>query len=176
MPTTTNKDEHLIQPPQPGRNMHGWGADLSPADRPAVPKEKPSTVTTPRGVMPTRQVPTMRIHKSTEHPDLPPVFGTSCPPRGLSGKLRDVAYTFSEGQMTHWLTLMLADRVDVVEGLIEDLRHGKVPNLIRERGTDAVLTHESEDRFLKQKTVIYTAATIGVVAVALVALQQRRRR
>jgi hypothetical protein len=155
--------------------MHGWGADLDPADRPAVPKEKPSKVTTPRGEMPVRQVPRIRVHKSTEHPDLPPVFGTSCPPHGLSGRLRDFAYQFSEGQMTHWLTLMLADRVDVVEGLISDLGHGKVPNLPRERGTTAMLTHRSDDRLLRRKTVLYTGATLAVLGVALVALRQQRR-
>ncbi len=81
-------------------------------------------------------VPDTRVgsHKSTEHARLPPVFGTSCPPVGLRGKLRDVAYRYSEGRFARWLTLMLADRVDVVEDLFKDLLHLQVPNLPREMG------------------------------------------
>ena len=174
MPTTTNRDEHMIQPAVSGRTMHGWGADKDPANRPAVPKEKPSTVTTPRGVMPERQPVRMKVFKSTEHPDLPPVFGTSCPPRGLSGKLREIAYQWSEGRMSHWLTLMLADRVDVVEGLLDDVAHGKVPNLVRERGTHAAITHRTSDKLLRQKTMIYTRVAIGIVVIGLAAARQRR--
>jgi hypothetical protein len=43
----------------------------------------------------TQQVPKIKIHKSTEHGQLTPVFGTSCPPHGLSGMIRDFGYKFS---------------------------------------------------------------------------------
>ncbi len=44
-----------------------------------------------------------------------PVFGTAQPLHGLSGALRRVAYALPEHQGRHWLLLMVADRVDVVE-------------------------------------------------------------
>ncbi|HEX2120860.1 MAG TPA: hypothetical protein VHL59_04390 [Thermoanaerobaculia bacterium] len=118
-------------PKRPNRPVQGWGADLDPADRPAVPKERPSDVKSPRGRVGHRQVPNVKIHRSIEHPDLTPVFGTTCPPKGLSGKLRDFAYQYSEGRQLHWLTLMLADRVDVVEGMLEDLGRGRAPYVVR---------------------------------------------
>ena len=43
------------------------------------------------------------------------VFGTSCPPRLLSGTLRRLAYKIPEHRAEHWMTLLLADRVDVWE-------------------------------------------------------------
>jgi hypothetical protein len=51
--------------------------------------------------------------RSNEHKFLTPVFGTSCPRRGLSGVMRKYAYRrFSEARAAHWLLLMAADRVD----------------------------------------------------------------
>lgn len=47
---------------------------------------------------------------------LTPVFGTACPPKGLSGALRRHAYArYSEGWPAHWLILIAADRVDTIE-------------------------------------------------------------
>lgn len=107
--------------------IEGWGADLDPANRPAVPMEKPSEVLTARGKVPERQVAKVKIYRSVEYPDLTPVFGTSCPPSGLSGKLRGIAYRYSEGQLAHWLTLLAADRVNVIEGVLDDLVKGRYP-------------------------------------------------
>lgn len=47
--------------------------------------------------------------------ELTPVFGTSVPPRGLSGLMRKSAYDIPEHYTTHWLLLLAADRVDVLE-------------------------------------------------------------
>jgi len=44
-----------------------------------------------------------------------PVFGTAQPPRGISGALRRAAYRLPEYRAGHWLLLIAADRVDVVE-------------------------------------------------------------
>ena len=88
-----------------------------------------------------QQVPKVKIHKSTEHARLTPVFGTSCPPRGLSGLLRDYAYTLSEGRLSRWMTLMLADRVNVVEDALEDLSKLHVPNLPKEMGLKSELLY-----------------------------------
>ena len=59
---------------------------------------------------------------STERGGVTPVFGTSVPPSGLSGMLRRRAFRRSENDVRHWMMLLLADRVNVVEGLLEDLR------------------------------------------------------
>src|SRR3954466_1329519 len=113
----------------------GWGSDLEPARRPGVPRDKAPKIG-PETLYPPipRQVPRVKIHKSTEHGRLTPVFGTSCPPSGLSGRMRDFAYHYSEGKFAHWLLLMAADRVNVMEALVSDLAHLRVPNVVKEMG------------------------------------------
>ena len=101
----------------------GWGADLDPANRPAVPMER----TPPRleGVhwdVPEQQPVRVEILHSTERPGITPVFGTAVPPSGLSGVIRRRAFRRSENDLRHWLLLLAADRVNVVEGLLEDLQ------------------------------------------------------
>jgi len=115
-----------LQDPSMGRGpdpatILGWGADLDPADRPAVPKERmpPRLENIPA---PGQQESDVLVLHSTERPGITPVFGTSVPPSGLSGVLRKRAFRRSENDIRHWLTLMLADRVNVVEGLFADLR------------------------------------------------------
>lgn len=44
-----------------------------------------------------------------------PVFGTAQPPRGVSGALRRRAYALPEHHVSHWLWLLLADRIDLLE-------------------------------------------------------------
>src|SRR5205085_11253973 len=105
----------------------GWGADLDPANRPAVPKENlvPPATNGAHWEFPERQVPKYDREKSTEHKFLTPVFGTSCPLKGLSGVIRRFAYTYSEGRAAHWLLLVLGDRVDVVESLVTSALRGR---------------------------------------------------
>ena len=148
----------------------GWGSDLDPAKRPGVPRDKAPDI----GVeflypdLP-EQVPPFKIHKSTEHARLTPVFGTSCPPKGLSGRLRDFGYRFSEGRLARWLTLMFADRVDMVEGVMCDLARLHVPNVPKEIGLKSELTHNRE-AFTKK------AAIAGVCLAALIVIVRSRRR
>jgi hypothetical protein len=47
-----------------------------------------------------------------------PVFGTAQPPRGLSGRLRAAAYAIPDHFARHWMLLILADRVDVLESRV----------------------------------------------------------
>jgi len=100
-----------------------WGVDLDPAKRPAVPMER----TPPRleGVhwdRPAQQPQTVEVLHSIERPGLTPVFGTSAPPRGLSGWIRRRAFRHSESDLRHWMLLLMADRVNVGEGLLDDVR------------------------------------------------------
>src|SRR4051794_1377892 len=104
-------------------NVVGWGADLDPYFRPGVPREKnDESVTDFRErseyeLIP-REIPKVEILVSTEHKRITPIFGTACPPHGLSGMLRRFAFKYSEGKKSHWLILLLADRVDVVESAL----------------------------------------------------------
>jgi hypothetical protein len=115
--------------------IKGWGSDLDPRTRPGVPRDKAPELGV-EALYPAiePQVPTVKIHKSTEHGRLTPVFGTSCPPAGLSGALRDAGYKFSEGRLARWLTLLLADRVNVAEDFLGHLAQGRVPNIPKEMG------------------------------------------
>jgi hypothetical protein len=51
-----------------------------------------------------------------------PVFSTALPPRGLSGALRRLAHRVPDHRATHWLILLLADRIDAVESLFSPPR------------------------------------------------------
>ena len=95
----------------------GWGADLDPADRPSVPRERfDPALSGAHWEHPERQPEKWPRERSVEHTQLPPVFGTTCPPKGLSGVIRKHSYAkYSEGQSAHWLLLLLADRVDTFE-------------------------------------------------------------
>lgn len=103
----------------------GWGADLDRRKRPAVPMEQAPREDDAHWDVPEAQVPTVEILHSIERPGLTPVFGTACPPKGLSGKLRRIAFRRSESDVRHWMMLLMADRVDVVESMFDDARKSK---------------------------------------------------
>jgi hypothetical protein len=150
-------------------DIPGWGSDLDPSVRPGVPRDKAPQLGAEHLYPPIeQQVALVKIHKSTEHARLTPVFGTSCPPAGLSGRIRDFAYRFSEGRLTRWIALMFADRVNVVEDLVRDVAHLRVPNLPREMGWRAELRYN-------RAGFIRKAAVAGVIIGALVALSRARR-
>ena len=117
-------------------HIKGWGADADPRNEPTYPMKKYTGDDHKRlnYERPTQQVPEVEILHSNERPSLPAVFGTSTPPSGLSGDIRRFAFRFSEGQWSHWLSLILADRVNVIEGIIDDLKNGHIPNIFAERG------------------------------------------
>jgi hypothetical protein len=114
----------------------GWGADLDPADRPAVPRERfDPGASGAHWDFPERQEERWPRERSIEHKFLTPVFGTACPPKGLSGVLRKVAYArYSEGRAAHWLTLLAADRVDAVESHLRSFATLHPDNPVTETG------------------------------------------
>lgn len=94
-----------------------YGSDLPGSERPGVPMEtesRPLTATV-HWREPERQPPNRRVTKRRELAQLTPVFSSALPPRGISGMLRRAAYRIPETHAQHFLTLMLADRVDVLE-------------------------------------------------------------
>ena len=153
-------------------HIPGWGADVDMADRPGVPMERtPPRLPNLHWETPSAQRPRAhhRIHHSTERPGLTPVFGTSVAPSGLSGKMRDVAFRYSENDLRHWLILLAADRVNVGEGLLSDLAHGHVPNIFAEMGL------ASEWRYNRKNFIRKTVVTTAVLGTVYYLMRRRRR-
>jgi hypothetical protein len=122
------------------RRIPGWGVDLDYRNRPAVPMEDfDPGATGAHWDVPERQPEKWPREMSPEHGMLPPVFGTTCPPRGISGAIRKYAYTLSEGRTSHWMLLMLADRIDVMESRVEGVMEGRPDNVLGETGIMAEL-------------------------------------
>jgi hypothetical protein len=119
--------------------IKGWGVDADPKNDPTYPMKhrNDGEHVGYSWERPPQQPITTEILHSIERPDVTSVFGTSTPPSGLSGSIRRFAFGYSESSYGHWLPLMLADRVSVVEGVLGDLRHGHVPNVFAELGWKA---------------------------------------
>lgn len=114
----------------------GWGVDLDPKNRPSVPREQfDPNFSGAHWDLPERQPEKWPRERSIEHKFLTPVFGTSCPPKGVSGMMRKYAYKrFSEGRAAHWLILMAADRVDALGSHLRSFLSTRPDNPITETG------------------------------------------
>src|SRR6476620_8790331 len=124
-------------------HIKGWGIDNDPEDEPNYPIKNYTgdDHNRIRWRRPTLQRVDVELLKSTERPVPSAVFGSPNPPRGLSGMIRRYAYKHSENEFKHWLPLLLADRVDVIEGMIEDVVKLKLPRVVKERGWYALAKH-----------------------------------
>lgn len=123
----------------------GWGVDLDPADRPSVPKlQFDPDLNGAHWEFPERQPEREPRERSIEHAFLTPVFGTACPPRGVSGGLRRYAYRrFSEARAAHWLLLIAADRVDALGSRLGSLLTLHPDDPVRETGVLSELSGTS---------------------------------
>lgn len=144
--------------------VKGWGIDADPQNDPTYPmrirqNETEKGYTWER---PDQQPETVEVLHSNERPNLSAVFGTSTPPAGLSGMIRRGAFNYSENSYAHWLPLMLADRIGMVEGVVSDLAHGHVPNVFGELGLKAEWKHNRANLITK----IAVGALVASVAVA----------
>ena len=121
----------------------GWGADLDPKDRPSVPKlQSPHDGTGAHWDFPERQPEDRPRERSVEHEFLTPVFGTTCPPKGLSGVLRRASYRrYSEGRAAHWLLLLAADRVDAWESHLRSFAGLRPDNPLTQSGVLSEFSH-----------------------------------
>jgi len=122
----------------------GWGADLDPADRPSVPRERFDPASTgAHWDYPDQQPETWPRERSIEHQHLTPVFGTSSPPKGVSGVMRRYAYRrFSEARAAHWLILIAADRVDAIASHLRSFMTLHPDNPITQTGVLSEFTHK----------------------------------
>lgn len=132
-------DQQPVQQRSPAelrQTIPGWGSDLPRSRRPGVPKEAaPPLPTGAHWNQPEQQRTDVKIYHSIERPGITQVFGTTLPPKGLSGKIRDVAYQLGENLASRWMLLLLADRVDVIESAVGEMLHGRVlMHPIRDRG------------------------------------------
>ena len=152
-------------------DMPGWGYDADPKNNPTYPMKKYTGADHERihYEKPPQQPVTVEILKSIERPEISRVFGTSTPPSGLSGAIRRFAFKYSESTYAHWFPLVVADRVNVVEGIIDDLKNGIVPNIIAERGWAAEWKYN-------RKGVIQKVAITATVATVAIMLMSRKKK
>ncbi len=148
--------------PKDTSQIAGWGVDIDPKNDPTYPM-KHRTDGEHAGYAwerPPQQPVTVEVLRSIERSDLTSAFGTSTPPSGASGAIRRFAFKYSESSYAHWLPLMLADRVAVAEGVVEDLKNGRAPNIFAERGWKAEWEHNRAGllrRVLVQAGLLYAA-------------------
>lgn len=157
--------------PYATENAHikGWAIDADIKNDPTYPMRHRANENTKNydWRRPVLQQAEENVFHSTERPNLTAVFGTSAPPRGLSGKIRSFAFKYSEGKFIHWISLLLADRVDMVEGVLSDVSEGRLPNLLKETGLRAQWKHNPD--------AVVKKAILGVSAIALIALAVKIR-
>jgi hypothetical protein len=144
--------------------IEGQGVDADPKNDPTYPM-KHRTDGEHAGYAwerPQQQPISVEVLHSNERPDLTAVFGTSTPPSGPSGAIRRLAFKYSESSYGHWLPLMLADRVGVVEGVVDDLKQGRLPNVLAERGWKAEWEHNRAD--LLRRVFLRAVIVSGAIA------------
>lgn len=155
------------------KNIKGWGVDADPKNDPTYPM-KHRTNEEHKGYSwerPPQQPINIEVLHSNERPNVTAVYGTVAPPSGLSGMIRRLAFRYGESSYGHWLPLILADRINVVEGILDDLRHGHIPNIIEERGWKAEWKHNRKK--FTQKIVIGTI--LASTAITLLSLNKLRK-
>ena len=150
--------------------VKGWGIDADDRNEPTYPMKKYTgddhqRLNYERAV---QQPFTGEELHSNERPGMTAVFGTTVPPSGLSGLLRKYAFRYSENHYLHWLSLMFADRINVVEGVIRDLAGGKIPNIFAEKGGKAQWKYNRTE--VTKKLVI----TVAFAVTAYFILRKRK--
>lgn len=157
------------------RSIPGWGSDMAPERRPGVPRESAAPGGTgAHWAEPERQEPKVKIHVTVEKPWLTPVFGTTCPPKGLSGAIRDVAYRLSEAKLSRWMLLILADRVDALESAVGELLKGRPDNPITEMGLESELKNFNWMTHFKRNPKLAATGAVAIIALGFAALQKNK--
>jgi hypothetical protein len=147
-------------------HIKGWGVDADPNNDPTYPMKHRNNAEQSgySWERPAQQPVELEVLRSIERPNVSAVHGTSVPPSGLSGMIRRAAFKSSESSYARWLPLLIADRVNVVEGIIDDLAHGHVPNIFSEKGYKAMWEHDRKGLLLSvATTAVVTAVIIGAI-------------
>jgi len=145
------------------KDIPGWGMDADSENEPTYPMKNYTgddhqRINYERA---DQQPIDLEILMSNERPAMTRVFGTSVPPSGLSGMIRRYAFKHSEDRYRHWIPLILADRVNVIEGIVEDISRGHFPNISAERGWKVEWKHNPKGMALKVAAV----AAVGLVVI-----------
>ncbi|HEV7827628.1 MAG TPA: hypothetical protein VGP04_02040 [Pseudonocardiaceae bacterium] len=161
-PPLTESSEHLRS------RIPGWGADLDPKHRPSVPKlQFDENLSGAHWHFPDRQPEKWPRERSIEHKFLTPVFGTSCPPKGVSGMIRKMAYRkYSEGRAAHWLLLLAADRVEAWESHLSSFLTLHPDNPITETGVLSEFSHHGISSRVGSKRADVTHQLLDPIIVA----------
>lgn len=151
--------------------IKGWGIDADPDNEPTYPMkhytgEDHKRLDYERS---SQQPLTVEVLQSNERPGITAVFGTSVPPSGISGIIRRKAFKYSESSYGHWLPLLLADRINVIEGIIQDLKRGIIPNIFAEMGFKSEWEHN-------RKGVIKKVAVYAIIGTAFLVLLNRKKK
>ncbi|WDF54211.1 hypothetical protein [Mucilaginibacter sp. KACC 22063] len=145
------------------KNIPGWGMDADPENEPTYPiknwtGDDHNRTNYERSE---QQQDTVEILISNERPAITRVYGNTAPPSGLSGMIRRYAFKNSEDRYRHWIPLILADRVNVIEGLVEDALHGHLPNMFKERGWKVEMQHNPK-KMIAKLTIGSLLVTAGI--------------
>ena len=153
------------------KDIEGWGIDADPKNEPTYPMKNYTGADHDRlnYERAPQQPINVEILHSNERPGITRVFGTSTPPSGLSGALRRFAFRYSEGSSGHWLTLILADRINAIEGIIDDIKNGHIPNIIAERGWNA------EWKYNKKGVIKNIVIGVAVTTAAIVIFSRKKK-
>ena len=168
MAYTPEKPPNAESSEQLRARIPGWGVDLDPKDRPAVPQlQFHRDLSGAHWEFPERQPETWPRERSMEHKFLTPVFGTSCPPKGVSGVLRKHAYRrYSEGRAAHWLLLIAADRVDAWESHLRSFVSLRPDNPLTETGVTSEFSRHGISSRLGKKRADLTHQPLDPIVVA----------
>ena len=152
------------------KDIPGWGVDADPENDPTYPMKHRTGADYERlnYEKAPQQPETVEILHSIERPTVTAVFGTVSPPSGLSGALRRYAFRHSESTAMHWVPLVLADRINVVEGIVDDIRNGHIPNIAAEKGWAAAWKYN--------RTKFVAKLAVQAVAVSLLVVWLRRKK
>ncbi|MCW3081541.1 hypothetical protein [Segetibacter sp.] len=153
-------------------HIPGWGIDFNPENDPTYPMKHWNGADHQRSnyEKPSQQPIDVEVLQSIERPGVSRVFGTSTPPTGLSGAIRRWAYKWNESTYLHWVPLVLADRINVFEGYIDDFKHGIVPNPFAERGWQA------EWKYNRKSFVQNLAIGVAIAGAAVVIIKQQNKK
>ena len=140
------------------KEIPGWGIDADPENEPTYPMKNYTGDDHHRSDY-KRSAPQpkdVEILMSNERPRISAVFGNTVPPSGLSGMIRRYAFQHSEDRYRHWLPLILADRINMFEGVIDDFKRGRIPNIVAEKGWKMELKHNAKGFAVKILTTVAT--------------------
>lgn len=156
----------------PKDHIAGWGIDANPENDPTYPMKHWNGADHQRlnYQKPPQQPVNVEILQSIERPGVSRVFGTSTPPKGLSGEIRRWAFKQNESTYLRWVPLVLADRINVIEGYLDDFKHGIIPNPFAERGWKA------EWKYNRKNVVRNVAISVALTAAVVMFIKQKNKK